>query len=208
MEKDKNEISKQKILKTATKLFGQKSFDGVSVREICKEANVNVSMISYYFGGKQELYNAILTNLVEKQTEFALTIVDIYGDPFKLSREMQIEVLHKLINRFIDFFYSNVTGDIILFLVKAQQRPDFKMTTPAFEFLKKLLSAILHLEENSKELVFKTLTIISFINSPKIMQGLSLRQLGQEDFTQEDIKIIRSNLKNYLKMLIEESDND
>lgn len=208
MEKDKNEISKQKILKTATRLFGQKSFDGVSVREICKEANVNVSMISYYFGGKQELYNAILTNLVEKQTEFALSIVDIYGDPFKLSREVQIEVLHKLVNRFIDFFYSNVTGDIILFLVKAQQRPDFKMTTPAFEFLKKLLAAILHLEENSKELVFKTLTIISFINSPKIMQGLSLRQLGQEDFTQEDIKIIRSNLKNYLKMLIEESDND
>ena len=77
MEKDKNEISKQKILKTATRLFGQKSFDGVSVREICKEANVNVSMISYYFGGKQELYNAILTNLVEKQTEFALSIVDI-----------------------------------------------------------------------------------------------------------------------------------
>lgn len=208
MEKDKNEISKQKILKTATRLFGQKSFDGVSVREICKEANVNVSMISYYFGGKQELYNAILTNLVEKQTEFALSIVDIYGDPFKLSREVQIEVLHKLVNRFIDFFYSNVTGDIILFLVKAQQRPDFKMTTPAFEFLKKLLAAILHLEENSKELVFKTLTIISFINSPKIMQGLSLRQLRQEDFTEEDIKIIRNNLKNYLKMLIEESDND
>lgn len=208
MEKDKSEISKEKILKVATKLFGQKSFDGVSIREICKEANVNISMISYYFGGKQELYNAILADLVKRQTEFAESIGNIYGDPFELPREVQIEILYKLLDRSIDFFYSNITGDMILFLVKAQQSPDFKMTTPAFEFLKKLLASILHIKENSKELVFKMLTIISFINSPKIMQGLSLRQLGQEDFTQEDIKIIRSNLKNYLKMLIEESDND
>ena len=80
------------------------------------------------------------------------------------------------------------------------------MTTPAFTFLNKLLASILHIEEDLKELVFKTLTVISFINSPKIMQGLSLRQPGQEYFTEEDIKIIRSNLKSYLKILIKESD--
>ena len=206
MEQENKEIAKQRILKVATKLFGQKSFDGVSIREICKEADVNVSMISYYFGGKQELYNAILSDLVKRQTEFEETICNIYGNPFELERDMPIDILYKLIDRSIDFFYSNITGDMILFLVKAQQSPDFKMTTPAFEFLKKLLASILHIKENSKELVFKMLTIISFINSHKIMQGISLRQLGQEDFTEEDIKIIRSNLKNYLKMLIKESD--
>lgn len=100
----------------------------------------------------------------------------------------------------------NTTSDMILFLVKSQQNISFIMTTPAFTFLNKLLASILHIEEDSKELVFKTLTVISFINSPKIMQGLSLHQLGQEYFTEEDIKIIRSNLKNYLKMLIKESD--
>lgn len=56
MEKDEN--SKQKILSAATKLFAHKGFDAVSVREICKEANANLCLISYHFGGKQELYNA------------------------------------------------------------------------------------------------------------------------------------------------------
>ncbi len=61
---------------------------------------------------------------------------------------------------------------MILFLVKSQQNLSFKMTTPAFTFLNKLLASILHIEADLKELVFKTLTVISFINSPKIMQGL------------------------------------
>lgn len=48
MEKDEN--SKQKILNAATKLFAHKVVDAVTVREICKEANANLCLISYHFG--------------------------------------------------------------------------------------------------------------------------------------------------------------
>ena len=44
-----NENSRSKILETATKLFAENGFDGVSIRSICKQANINISMISYYF---------------------------------------------------------------------------------------------------------------------------------------------------------------
>ncbi|HIU85882.1 TPA: TetR/AcrR family transcriptional regulator [Candidatus Spyradomonas excrementavium] len=60
MQKSKSENSKEKILAAATKLFAQKGFDGVSIREICKEAEVNICMISYYWGGKKELYQGII----------------------------------------------------------------------------------------------------------------------------------------------------
>lgn len=64
---EKDEKSKQKILMAATKLFAKKGFDSVSVREICKEANLKLCLISYYFGGKQDLYNAIIEDLIAKQ---------------------------------------------------------------------------------------------------------------------------------------------
>ena len=48
MEKITQENSKEKILKAAIKLFAEKGFDGTSIREICKEAEVNICMISYY----------------------------------------------------------------------------------------------------------------------------------------------------------------
>lgn len=94
MEKDEN--SKQKILSAATKLFAHKGFDAVSVREICKEANANLCLISYHFGGKQELYNAIIDDLIEKQTRCANTFLDFSVNPRtlkkpQLSRFLQME---------------------------------------------------------------------------------------------------------------------
>lgn len=62
--------TKKRILASATKLFAQKGFDGVGIREICKEANANICMISYFWGEKEGLYQGILDDLVEKQIEY------------------------------------------------------------------------------------------------------------------------------------------
>ena len=66
MKKVKDENSKVRILEAATTLFAKKGFDGASIREICKAANVNLCMISYYWGGKRELYEGIIENLLLK----------------------------------------------------------------------------------------------------------------------------------------------
>jgi AcrR family transcriptional regulator len=47
------------IIETAERLFAQKGFDGTSVRDIAEEASINVAMISYYFGSKEKLMEAI-----------------------------------------------------------------------------------------------------------------------------------------------------
>jgi len=49
-----------KIMDVATPLFAQKGFAGVSVKEIAEAASVNIALISYHFGGKENLYAAIL----------------------------------------------------------------------------------------------------------------------------------------------------
>ncbi len=48
------------LIAVATPLFAAKGFNGVSVRELAAAAEVNISMISYYFGGKEGLYAAVL----------------------------------------------------------------------------------------------------------------------------------------------------
>jgi TetR/AcrR family transcriptional regulator len=63
--------SKDILLETATRLFAEKGYHGVSIRELSSAAGVNVSLISYHFGGKENLYNAVLAE------QFAvLSIVD------------------------------------------------------------------------------------------------------------------------------------
>lgn len=53
-------ISKEEnILFAAEKLFAEQGFDKTSTREISREANVNISMISYYFGSKEKLLESL-----------------------------------------------------------------------------------------------------------------------------------------------------
>ena len=202
MEKDEN--SKQKILNSATKLFANKGFDAVSVREICKDAGVNLCMISYYFGGKKELYKAIIDNLIEKQTQYANTFLDLSIEPKTLAKQEQIDLLLLILDKFVDFFYSNISSDLILLLLKEQQNPENNFNSPVFNYLRKVISAVFNLEVNSKESVYQTLFIISQLNSPKIFPAFSLRLLGQDTFNQEDIKIIRDNIKLYINLILKE----
>ena len=51
---------RSQMIAAATPLFAEKGLYGVNVRELAESAGVNVSMISYYFGGKSGLYAAVL----------------------------------------------------------------------------------------------------------------------------------------------------
>lgn len=57
------------IIETAEKLFADKGFDGTSVRDIADEAGVNVAMISYYFGSKEKLLEALFSYRAEGTTQ-------------------------------------------------------------------------------------------------------------------------------------------
>ncbi|HTN44938.1 MAG TPA: TetR family transcriptional regulator [Flavipsychrobacter sp.] len=57
---------KQKIiLDVAQQLFADQGFAGTSVRDIAREADVNIAMISYYFGSKEKLLEAIFKRHAE-----------------------------------------------------------------------------------------------------------------------------------------------
>jgi AcrR family transcriptional regulator len=61
-----------KILEVAEKLFGEHGFDGTSIRDISKKANINIAMISYYFGSKELLLEALIkykTSGIKEQLE-------------------------------------------------------------------------------------------------------------------------------------------
>ena len=47
------------IMETAETLFAEKGFNGTSVRDIAEKAQVNLAMISYYFGSKEKLFEAL-----------------------------------------------------------------------------------------------------------------------------------------------------
>lgn len=54
------------IIEVATDLFGQHGYQGVSVRQLTLAAKVNLSAITYHFGGKEALYRITVEALMER----------------------------------------------------------------------------------------------------------------------------------------------
>lgn len=69
MEKD----TYRRLLDTASELFAAKGFTGVSVRDVTIAAKVNVSAVSYYYNGKDGLYQAVVEHQLQPIKEAAET---------------------------------------------------------------------------------------------------------------------------------------
>ncbi|MCZ8520948.1 MULTISPECIES: TetR/AcrR family transcriptional regulator [Paenibacillus] len=54
---------KDKIILSAKKLFAEQGYEGTSVRKICDEAGVSLPLVSYHYGGKENVFWAILEPL-------------------------------------------------------------------------------------------------------------------------------------------------
>ena len=64
------------IMMAAEKLFAANGYNGTSVRDIAAKAKVNVSMISYYFGSKENLMEELFKWRMEEGLNFAKNIVE------------------------------------------------------------------------------------------------------------------------------------
>lgn len=63
--------SREALLQAAKRVFAQKGFEGATVKDLADEAGVNVSLISYHFGGKENLYRACLESFGHERVEAA-----------------------------------------------------------------------------------------------------------------------------------------
>lgn len=95
-----NLTSKNRILLEAERLFAEKGFDGVSVRDIAERAQVNAAMINYYFRNKDDLYLSIVENYLAEFSEELEKVLGPETDP--------LWRLEKFIDCYTDFMFAKV----------------------------------------------------------------------------------------------------
>ena len=57
--------TRERLLAVATKLFAQRGFGAVSVRDIARAAHANIAAVNYHFDGKLGLYRAVVHSAVQ-----------------------------------------------------------------------------------------------------------------------------------------------
>lgn len=56
--------TRERLIDSATRLFAERGFAKVTVREICQAARANVAAVNYHFGGKTGLYQEIVQSAI------------------------------------------------------------------------------------------------------------------------------------------------
>lgn len=191
------------ILLAAEALFASKGYEGTSVRDIAHRADVNVAMISYYFGSKDKL----LLGLIQLRMERSETLLS------DLSQNWEMDPWEK-IDRIIDYYVDKMLDNrqfhtIVSRQMSLDQDPVFRDTLIKSKMKNTAVIAGI-IAEGQRKKVFRKVNVpltISTIQGTISQVSMSkpfycnLLKLDPEDDTAY-FKKIRSKLKNHLKSLL------
>lgn len=203
---EKNKNTEQKIVEIATELFAKNGYDGASIRDICKQAGINISMISYYFGGKKELYEKILSSIVEKIITYmrsSMGFDEIPPNFNNFTQQQKVEFLLKAISFMIDYFYSyKISDNEMMIFFREQITSEITLNAVGYNVFRKLLASILEKDENDKEVIFRCITIIGSVHSARVFKQFSLKIMNQEKYTQEDTALFKNIIIRQVKAVL------
>ena len=148
------------ILQVAESLFADKGFDATSIRNIAKEAKINVAMVSYYFGSKERMLESLI---VYRATDLKLQL-----DTLRMENLDPIEKINKLIELYITRVHCNSEIYKILHFEFSSKKRSINLN--AFVELKKgnLKTLETIIEEGQNKGLFRKDVIIPLI-TPRIL---------------------------------------
>jgi len=106
--KQAGDRSRERIIKTAVKLFARQGFAGTGLRELAVAAGVNLAMVNYFFGTKKELLKIILDRFFSGY--LAIASSELLGDA-KLQTKVR-RFIHRAVNYFAthrDYLIVSIT---------------------------------------------------------------------------------------------------
>jgi len=108
LEKD----SRDRLIEAATPLFAHKGYAAVSIRELAEAANTNSALISYYFGGKEGLYAAVLEAHFSRVSEMLAQVGAKSIPPVERIRRYAAAILatHQQMPCLVRFFHAELTN--------------------------------------------------------------------------------------------------
>ena len=170
---------REQILDAAEELFGHLGFEGTSIRALSLKAGVNIAMVSYYFGSKEKLFQA----LVERRagaTTMALKFINAKEHaPWK-----KIELV---IDHYVDKIFGNVGFQRIMYRELSLDQRGWITEAIMDIILQNTREMSSIIEEGIKKKVFRkvdaeltVVTLVGTISKPTLCSILSCRIIGDK----------------------------
>lgn len=197
------------IIEKAETLFATKGYSGTSIRDIAKAANVNLAMVSYYFGSKEKLMETLFKERISlMQLKIETLLKNETISPFQKVEIMIDEYISKVLNK--QSFYK-------IMLCEMAQRKN-RVVVKFIRDIKLNYANMMRglVEEGQQKKIFKkdidimllmntmTGTVTQMIMNKEIYREFnSLKKVSETEYDERLKKILGDHLKKIFKTLLE-----
>ncbi len=145
----RGELARAALLQAGLEEFGRNNLEGARIREIAERAGQNVASISYYFGGKQELYHEVARGIVaylrerlEPRLERAREFLEESGELDPERRAAALEHLKGLCRGLIGALLADERTIVMTMIILREQI----LPTEAFDIFYDGFISLMHTE--------------------------------------------------------------
>jgi AcrR family transcriptional regulator len=200
MQEAKVQDKREDILDVAEKLFAEQGFEAISIREISKSADINIAMVSYYFGSKEKLYEEVVNRKLissdliikhiekyEAYQEKLFAIVDLFINKFFERRDFQNII-------FREMAMNQRTGMAELITTRLHQ--NFSVISDVIQ------KGIKYKEFKKVDVELTVMTIIGVVKTYTTSSSIACKVLKTDDIDQVYNDKLKARLKKHLRELL------
>ena len=206
-------LAKARLLEAGLQCFADRGLKGVTIREIARISGQNSAAITYYFGGKEGLYTAVLEAVMRFFKNHVLVAEKTYGNspPVEEMSPEQAVVLLKRIQR--DFTLGILTDakatQFALLMVREQTQPTAAFETlytdtvePLHRMLSTILARITGDDPASPRAVLRAHSFIGQLQSFVMARETLLRRMGWPCYDPDRAAQVADSLSDSLDIFV------
>jgi AcrR family transcriptional regulator len=152
--------TRERLVEVSARLFAERGFSKVTVREICQRAHANVAAVNYHFGGKDGLYQEIVSSAIRTMQR---TTDDIREAGARHPAEEQLEIFVRI---FLSRVMEHKDGWIHRLMLQeirdptpALDRVVKSVVRPRLDYLGGVIARILHCPADDERVQYGVMSV-------------------------------------------------
>lgn len=185
--------TEERIVLAAMKVFSQYPLEVASLRMIAKEAGITLSLISYHFKVKENLYQEVLRRILSPMGEKFDKRFGILDSEQEISVERAKQVFVEVIGELSKKIFLHPHSPLFVkVIIQEHFSPSAYYDELYQDFFKKMidglarLSRIINPEIGERRSTLLAYGVIAQIIGYRMERELMVRQIGLEGYTQEE----------------------
>lgn len=215
----RGETTRDALIDAGIRVFGRDGYLSATTKTIASAARANPALISYYFGGKEGLYRAVVERIVDEiAARVGPAAADVEAAMHAMGaggRDAHLELLFTLLDRVVDVLSSDESAAWAAIIVREQQEP-----SPAFDvlydrlqgrLLAQLAALVARVRGHAAPTADDRLTVLTIMGQVlifRVARAAALRFTGWEGLEPRQTARIKKVLRRNIAAVLSEAGRD